>query len=619
MRSFSSLDLRKQLLILVGLIFLPILGILLYTGFHAYKDARTQTEKGVRQLIQRFSHAQLDIIDQTRHFLKLISQVPDVKAMDIPACNAFLQRIHINHPQYTTIVLADKSGLIECCAIPLKNPIHVADRDWFRRISQKKAFIVDKFLISRSSQKASLPFAYPILDTEGGLKAAVGAAFDLTWYKNIFDAALLPEDSIILITDRNGTLLYQSPEDKAGIGKALSTCRGFDLPRANQGSLRVNDMDGTTREYWFERLSVGQASNQLCLLIGIPEQAMLSGAKKALIFNLSLLGMVAATSLAIAWFFGNQLIFNPIQRLLHRARLIREGDFKIPNTDTRLPGELAMLARAFDDMSHALALREKDRNDAYRIIDNSPVVGFIWENKTGWPIAFVTGNVEALLGYTVEDILSGRVTYRDFVHPDDLDRVEQTVHQASASPGCRSFAHAPYRIFTSTGELRWIDHRVSIEKDTAGRITHYYGMILDISERKISEEEIRHLRNNLSDIINSMPSALIGVDREGRVTQWNDGASALTGIPAPEALDKSLGRLFPRMSQGQSRISISLERAMQHRQTVRDIKIPIQEDGETRYEDITVFPLADTDRGGAVIRIDDVTEKMRHGGNSDSK
>ena len=611
MRSFSSLDLRKQLLLLVALIFLPILGILLYTGFHAYENARSQTERDVRHLIQRFSHAQVDIIDQTRQLLELLSQVPDVTSMDLPACNAFLEKIHSNHTEYTTIVVADKAGVIECCAIPLEKPIHVADRGWFKRISQKKEFIIDNFLISRSSQKASLPFAYPILETDGTLRAAVGAAFDLAWYKKIFDAALLPKGSVILITDGNGTLLYQFPEDKTSLGKTVSGCRGFNFPGTRRGSLRVDDIDGTDREYWFERISVGQESNQLCLLIGIPEQAMLSGARKALVFNLTLLGMVATTSMAIAWFFGNHLIFTPIQRLLDRTRLIREGDFRISDAEERFPGELGMLARAFDDMAAALARREKDRDDAYRIINSSPVIGFIWKNETGWPVAFVTDNVAPVLGYTADDLTAGRATYRDFVHPDDLARVEETIQSVSTSIDCRSFAHAPYRIFTRAGELRWVDHRVAIERDDAGRITRYYGILLDITEHKMAEEEIRHLRNNLSDIINSMPSALIGVDRKGRVTQWNDGASSLTGVFPREALGHSLDSLFPRIPQGLGRISGSLERAMKDRQTVREIKVPVQWENESRYEDITVFPLSDVRMGGAVIRIDDVTEKMR--------
>ena len=48
----------------------------------------------------------------------------------------------------------------------------------------------------------------------------------------------------------------------------------------------------------------------------------------------------------------------------------------------------------------------------------------------------------------------------------------------------------------------------------------------DITEQKKAEAELRHLKNYLSNIIDSMPSVLVGVDRDGRVTQWNRAGGA---------------------------------------------------------------------------------------------
>ena len=48
--------------------------------------------------------------------------------------------------------------------------------------------------------------------------------------------------------------------------------------------------------------------------------------------------------------------------------------------------------------------------------------------------------------------------------------------------------------------------------------TIVHASIRNISDRKRNEEELRRLRNLLSNIINSMPSVLVGVDIEGRVT-----------------------------------------------------------------------------------------------------
>lgn len=193
MKSISTLELRKQLLILVTLIIIPVLGILLYTGFRQYQDTMMDIENDARRLIKLFIDEQVAITNQTKQFLKVLSHVPSVRNLDIKECNRILQAIHKDNPQYSTIVVANDDGLIDCCAIPLKNTINVTDRSWFKRINESHEFVVDNFVISRSAKKASQPFAYPLLSSDGErLVGAVGAAFNLAYYKTIFDTILLP-------------------------------------------------------------------------------------------------------------------------------------------------------------------------------------------------------------------------------------------------------------------------------------------------------------------------------------------------------------------------------------------------------------------------------------------
>ena len=67
-----------------------------------------------------------------------------------------------------------------------------------------------------------------------------------------------------------------------------------------------------------------------------------------------------------------------------------------------------------------------------------------------------------------------------------------------------------------------------------------YGYLLvtvrDITERFRAEEELRHVRNYLANIIDSMPALLVGLDPDGMVSQWNRQAVTATGISAAEAV-----------------------------------------------------------------------------------
>ncbi len=129
----------------------------------------------------------------------------------------------------------------------------------------------------------------------------------------------------------------------------------------------------------------------------------------------------------------------------------------------------------------------------------------------------------------------------------------------------------------------------------------------DITERKRAEEELKRLRNYLSNIIDSMPSMLVGVDSLCRVTLWNNRAVLTTRIPAKEARGRILIDVLPWMEQEMESIGESI-RTMEIKY---DPKRRCRVDDQIRFEDVTIYPLMDGNVQGAVIRIDDVTEKVR--------
>ena len=129
----------------------------------------------------------------------------------------------------------------------------------------------------------------------------------------------------------------------------------------------------------------------------------------------------------------------------------------------------------------------------------------------------------------------------------------------------------------------------------------------EVLERKQAEDELRHLQNYLTNIIDSMPSVLVGVDAAGRVTQWNKTAEQATGIVAALAQGESFSHVFPQMAPDMSKIVESIRtREPMHEQK----KIQSAQKG-TFYQDVTIYPLIANGVEGAVIRIDDVSEKVR--------
>jgi len=137
--------------------------------------------------------------------------------------------------------------------------------------------------------------------------------------------------------------------------------------------------------------------------------------------------------------------------------------------------------------------------------------------------------------------------------------------------------------------------------------TYLFFACKDITDRKKAEEDLRRLRKYLENIINSMPSVLVGVDQEGRVTQWNRQAAHQTGVSEENAFGKNLEDVFPALGKEIEKI----RSAIRDRTAKRGIRKTYQVGGEMRHEDLTIYPLVTNGVEGAVIRMDDVTERVR--------
>lgn len=122
-----------------------------------------------------------------------------------------------------------------------------------------------------------------------------------------------------------------------------------------------------------------------------------------------------------------------------------------------------------------------------------------------------------------------------------------------------------------------------------------------------ANRELGYLRNYLTHIIDSMPSIIVGINLEGRITQWNNGAVTATGLSPNMALGRPLETVFPRLARKLPQV----EKAVKNRTPLTDPKTVYMEKGEQRFEDITIYPLVADGMEGAVIRVDEVTDQVK--------
>ncbi|WP_419781702.1 cache domain-containing protein [Maridesulfovibrio sp.] len=134
-----------------------------------------------------------------------------------------------------------------------------------------------------------------------------------------------------------------------------------------------------------------------------------------------------------------------------------------------------------------------------------------------------------------------------------------------------------------------------------------YQLEIKIQEHAKIEKELLKLRNHQKNIIDSMPSILVGINRGGHITLWNKKAIENTGLTHEEVNGKLLAEVFPILEKEIENAKATILSG----KTKQRIRVPRIVGDVTRYENITIYPLINNGYDGAVIRLDDVTSNVR--------
>jgi PAS domain S-box-containing protein len=148
-------------------------------------------------------------------------------------------------------------------------------------------------------------------------------------------------------------------------------------------------------------------------------------------------------------------------------------------------------------------------------------------------------------------------------------------------------------------EKFWTDNELNLFDEIRHRITESLNTLL-------FAEELSRSKEYLTNMVNSMPYALIGVNCNGVVTHWNSQAVAIGKNSAEDAMGKKFYELLPRLS-GDIEI---FERAIKT-ELVQASSRKIEDHNElVKFEDIKIFPLVGDEIEGAVIILSDITKEQ---------
>jgi PAS domain S-box-containing protein len=198
-------------------------------------------------------------------------------------------------------------------------------------------------------------------------------------------------------------------------------------------------------------------------------------------------------------------------------------------------------------------------------------------------------------------------TAGSFIHPDDknLDVVLR-----AHDPAGDGLFDMSFRIVLRNGDTRWVRSRSQTEfGEIDGKLgsIRTLGAMVDFTDEHLLKTSLKDHKQRLSDILDSLPSIVLGVDQNGYITQWNKLADSQFGISDAAPENRKLEEMCPMLLSEMPRI----REAMRTRSALELNRVPYIRDHISIFYNVSITSLHNSSEYDVVVRIDDVSEQVR--------
>lgn len=239
--------------------------------------------------------------------------------------------------------------------------------------------------------------------------------------------------------------------------------------------------------------------------------------------RLSWIAMGVKSNLTIPLFCANGVRYLlTIQSLSNEHRWPKEF---IPRLN--LLGEIFVNALERRDKDHLISESRSRLNMAA----DSAGAGF-WTLDITTGLFWLTDKTRELFGFP-----SDRDIYFDYfldvVHPDDREKIHQTIAQTLDT---KEKTYIQYRIIRPDGSIRWMASRGCADLGNGEKTNRLMGVSIDITERKQLQDKVETAAEQWQTTFDTIQDPIIVLDCEFRIVRINRAAESFFGSSSGQAV-----------------------------------------------------------------------------------
>jgi two-component system cell cycle sensor histidine kinase/response regulator CckA len=175
------------------------------------------------------------------------------------------------------------------------------------------------------------------------------------------------------------------------------------------------------------------------------------------------------------------------------------------------------------------------------LVEQVPLMIYVDEANVEASSIYISPQTTEMLGYTPEQWAADPDFFLKVLHPDDRERVvAEHAHTVATGEALRT----EYRIITPEGREIWVRDEASLVRDADGKPMCLQGCLLDITDRKERETAVRESEARTRAMLDAALDAVITIDHEGTIIEFNPAAERVFGYARAEALGREMPSLL---------------------------------------------------------------------------